>query len=286
MKKFFEKTKKSFIVGIGNITDKDDDNEYLKRVEMLKDIEDMLIEFKKQLNELSQSIKQNGTIAYNLALTFDRAVTENDSCKKDSTSSKSCAEQIKGYCGNASSYVNEIAQATIDEADQILKDIKIICEKRKKNKILLKNGNNELEKAKKKNLDLTLHEEEVEKRTNKFNDYNNKFITNVDELYAKKSEYAEKIYRVTAFYISEIASLIKQVTESTIPQYCPEANKDNYPSSTIQKFTNLKPCDHKNEQKDNPPAQNADEAKQDNEQNVEQQNVEQQQGEEIEQPQQ
>ena len=47
MKKFFEKTKKSFIVGIGNITDKDDDNEYLKRVEMLKDIEDMLIEFKK-----------------------------------------------------------------------------------------------------------------------------------------------------------------------------------------------------------------------------------------------
>lgn len=218
MKNFWQKTKKSVTLGMAKAKDgiswkkKKLENEtpdyvlHYDRLHLLQDqcdtLQRVLTYYGNHYLELFRTTSEiAGYFSELIAIDSEPYHTNTIQSKDANDHLKIYAEYLKNH------YIPQHEIALVKLCQEQIAQLKIIKNKRKKNKVLLKQEESALATARSKNKYVQLYEEKVRIRQEKFDRYHNDFIKGVSRLYENRMNYFGRAYEIYQFYILETIKL-------------------------------------------------------------------------------
>ena len=215
MKRFWEKTKNNFTLGVGTAMDVTgakklpEDPEITRRAEKLSFYKKHVKDMQKSITELSASITNLGDSQNETSDYFSKIFeNENGTFQSNSLRFAAVSESVKAICGAESTQIISTNEQ-ISEILTEIQELKTILEKRKKNLILIDSIDTKIQKLEEKNQpiseDLRLNKE---KRTTKFNSYHSSFIARFDALETKvQNTYSTILTQTKQSYSTSITQM-------------------------------------------------------------------------------
>ncbi|OHT08241.1 hypothetical protein TRFO_23225 [Tritrichomonas foetus] len=237
MKKLWEKTKKSVTVGVAKMDEKfshksiDDDPEFVLHEGKLSEVDKAFSTVNQSINELNSIIKRNGIVLATLGDALLSSIPEENSKRNFAVASQLLGKNVKTLTENAFNYYipTHVLQPLTKAIDQV-RNLKRIKEKCKKNRILLTQEEKKLKEARAKDHEISKHEENVQKRQDKYTKYHGEFIAGVAEIYENRSTICVEVYTAAIYYLGDIFRLIQKEIGLTHPECSVDELYDKYPS--------------------------------------------------------
>lgn len=110
--------------------------------------------------------------------------------------------------------------------------LKVIKNKRKENRILLKQEESHLATAREKNKDVQIHEEKTRNQREQYERYHNDFLNGVSRLYENRMNYFGKAYQIYQFYMLELIELQRAHLITNMEDFPFEQIRQEVPSIT------------------------------------------------------
>ena len=246
MKSFWKKTKKNVTLGVAKAKDglssdqkkkEKEEPEYIEQYDHLKLLQEQCVKLTRALNNLSQQLYNTASSlitvssAFNEIIPVDAEPYHTHALKaKDGTDRfRVFTEYLKNH------YVPQNEINMIKLCQEQISQLKVIKDKRKKNRVLLQQEEAHLAQAKAKNKEVQVHEEKTRLRREKYERYHNDFINGVSRLFENRMNYFGKVYQVYQFYMLELIGLQKIHLVKTLTDDFPlEQIREVVPSLTIE----------------------------------------------------
>lgn len=263
MKKFWNKTKKSFAIGIAktdaaiNDRELESDPDFLDKVTKLKALKSAMREFTHEANDLAEAIKHIGSVQESLAKALKDSISGDDNMKEFSEAGLEIGHKIDLCAENAGRYyIPTYVLGHINEVMEEIKQLDLLKDKTHKNRILLDNEQEKLEHARKHEKDVEEHEREYEKRTEKHNQYFEQFKQGVTELWERRLEIYKRAYQGLQYYFMDFTCLANETAKEKLPQFDKEALKEVYGDLSISPPEISPPPVQSEPEKESPPPEN------------------------------
>ncbi|OHT05359.1 hypothetical protein TRFO_05936 [Tritrichomonas foetus] len=236
MKNFWKKTKKSVTLGMAKVVDgvssdakkkETDDPAFFEQSERLRVMREQCTKITRALYALGKEIENLANVYSAAANTISDIITPD--CQpyyQYSSQSQEGINEVHTYARNFSSYYlkNDELRPLNDMNDEIER-LKILREKRKKNKVLLQQEEGHLKTAQSKNKDVDAHVEKTRMRREKFEKYNSEFLSGVSTLYDNRNEIYGHAFNIYQFYLTELVEL---------QQKCIGGRLEDFPFESLQ----------------------------------------------------
>ncbi|OHT00551.1 hypothetical protein TRFO_07868 [Tritrichomonas foetus] len=221
MKKFLSKTKKSVTLGYAKAKDgissdkkkkENEDPDYVLHYEHLHMLQDQCALLTKSFNSIGVQSFNTANAAVAASATFAEIIqVDAEPYHTHALKSKDGFDRLKLVTENLRShYIPQNEINLIKLCQEQIVQLKVIKNKRKKNRVLLLQEESHLAAAREKNKDVDLHEEKTRIRREKYERYHNDFINGVSRLYENRMNYFGKAYQIYQFYMLELIALQQQ----------------------------------------------------------------------------
>lgn len=239
----WERTKKSVTLGVAKAKDgmssskkkkENEDPAYVVQYDHLHELQDQCSMLIKVLTGLGAQFYNTARSAAEVSQAFSEVIpidsepyhTHTLRSKDGNDHMKIYAEYLKNH------YIPQNEINLIKLCQEQIAQLKVIKNKRKEHRVLLKQEESHLATAREKNKDVQIHEERTRNQREQYERYHNDFLNGVSRLYENRMNYFGKAYQVYQFYMLELIELQKVHLVSTLGDFPFERVRQEVPSLT------------------------------------------------------
>ena len=241
MKTFWKKTKKQVTLGVAKVKDaaagdtrkkEKEDPDFVEYSEKLKAMKAECQKIIHALTQVGREIESLSNSYCSTAAIFSEIITSDcDPYFDYSSKSQEGLKEVNTYVKNFSLYyLKEVQMKPLTDMNAEIDRLKVLRDKRKKNKVFLQQEENLLKNAQNKNKDVNHRVEKTRARREKYERYNSEFITGVSTLYENRNEIYGNAFNIYQFYIAEMIELQEQCLKDQNPDFPFDALKNQIPS--------------------------------------------------------
>lgn len=250
MKNFFKKAKKSMTLGVAKVKSgvtgdakkrENEDPQFIEQTEKLRSLKSECIRIIKALNTLGSNIESLANVLEITGNTFGDVIHPDcNQYYQFSGKSQEGIHEYNKYMHNFSTYyLKNVVMKPLNDLDQELDNLNMIREKRKKNKVLLQQEEKHLKSAQEKNKDVDSHVEKTRLRREKYERYNNQFLTGVAMLYDKRAYVFGQAFDIYQFYLAELIELQERCIKQNLSTFPMETLRNQIQSCSTKPQLNL-----------------------------------------------
>lgn len=239
MQKLWKQTKKNITVGIHQMDEKlsgkapDEPPEYIKAHDKLKKIEEQARSINKLINEAAADYKRLGKNYKDAFTGFDQTFTKNETHNDQMVASRQAGNDFFVLTERfANYYVPTTLLAPINGLLEKIKNAKDIKEKRRSNRILLKEEEGKLKDARTRGQNVEKREAEYNNRKEKFEQYDSEFYAQVKAVSKESKQVLTTAYNGFQFYLIELNGLYQNIVHEKLSSFPYEDNKSTFKSLT------------------------------------------------------
>lgn len=239
----WERTKKSVTLGVAKAKDgmssskkkkENEDPAYIVQYEHLHELQDQCSMLIKVLTNLGNQYCNAARSTAEVSQIFSEIIPiDTEPYHTHTFRSKDGSDHIKVYAEYLKNhYIPQNEINLIKLCQEQIAQLKIIKDKRKENRILLKQEESHLATAREKNKDVQIHEERTRNQREQYERYHNDFLNGVSRLYENRMNYFGKAYQIYQFYMLELIELQKAHLVTALGDFPFDQIRNEIPSLT------------------------------------------------------